>query len=225
MRLFDAFSRGLHRVAPLLGISRVVFLTLLLQLFVHMLHSERFDHLSVLADALLVRHIGLGGTRTVAHGRASLRPEHLLIHSVLACASRCRAHHIPMVAQRRVDRVRLPKRCLYGDLVVSHPSLITRVLTRRLVLCQSGLHIFHWLRYDDCLRDLLWRRTLSVRQRVCAALPEDVLGKLEHGGRVALVRFQPVIDQKQLVGVALEFLVSLGLAPRRGLPENLELLL
>ena len=137
-------------------------------------------------------------------------------------ARRCGAEHqVTMVPKRRVDRVRLPKRSLDGDLIVAHPTL--QYLARGFGLFLVGLSFIPRLNNGFNPRDFLCIALAEVHLvlQSRALANEDVLGRLEKRRRIPFIRFQLVVDQEELLVVAPHLLVSRGVAPRRCINELL----
>ena len=129
-------------------------------------------------------------------------------------ARRCGAEHqVTMVPKRRVDRVRLPKRSLDGDLIVAHPTLQNRACGSGLLL--AGLSFVPRLDNGFNPRDLLCIALAEVRLVFLsrALANENILGRLEKRRRVPFVRLQLIGDQEELLVVAPHLLPSRSLAP------------
>ena len=130
-------------------------------------------------------------------------------------ARRCGAEHqVTMVPKRRVDRVRLPKRSLDGDLIVAHPTL--QYLARGFGLFLVGLGFIPRLNNGFDPLDFLCIALAEVHlvfQRWALA-NEDILGRLEKRRRIPFIRFQLVVDQEELLVVGPHLLQRGGPAPR-----------
>ena len=130
-------------------------------------------------------------------------------------ARRCGAEHqVTMVPKRRVDRVRLPKCSLDGDLIVAHPTL--QYLARGLGLFLVGLSVIPRLNDGFDPRDFLCIPLAEVHLvfQSRALANENILGRLEKRRRIPFIRFQLIFDQEELLVVAPHLLPSGGLALR-----------